>query len=126
MTTRDPRFVFAATMLAISCFLLGHWSAGKSVRAASSDENPLFEVRGIDSHNALLLYYPSQRTIYVYQDVMTGNSALQCSYKFRLATWEASSGVSSATCKGSFPEQAAISRSRSRRLRRLLPERPMP
>jgi hypothetical protein len=84
MTTRDPRFVFAAAILAIACFLLGQWSEGKTVRAAAADENPLFEVRGIDSHNALLLYYPSQRTIYVYQDVMTGNSALQCSYKFRL------------------------------------------
>ena len=84
MTTRDPRLVFAATILAIAFFLLGQWSGTKPVRAAAADENPLFEVRGIDSHNALLLYYPSQRAIYVYQDVMTGNSALQCSYKFRL------------------------------------------
>ncbi len=84
MTTRNPRLVFVATVLAIACFLLGQWSGGKTVRAAAADENPLFEVRGIDSSNALLLYYASQRTIYVYQDVMTGNSALQCSYKFKL------------------------------------------
>jgi hypothetical protein len=76
--------LFTASMLAIACFLLGQWSAGgKTVRAAAED-NLQFEFRGVDAQGGLLLYYPSQRTIYLYQGVMAGNSALQCTYKFKL------------------------------------------
>lgn len=80
---KDQRLWFAATMLAIACFLLGQWSGtARTVHAQGDDVQ--FQLRSVESESGLLVYHASQRTIYVYQGVMTGNSALQCSYKFKL------------------------------------------
>lgn len=80
---KEQRVWFFGTIAAVVCFLLGQYSAGRPVRAAG--EEVQFQLHGMDSQNGLMLYYPGQRTLYVYQAIMTGNSALQCSYKLRLS-----------------------------------------
>lgn len=79
---RDQRLWFAGTLLAIGCFVLGQWSSGRTVRAEGEDVQ--FQFHGVDAQSGLLVYYGSQKTLYVYQGVMTGNSALQCSYRLKM------------------------------------------
>lgn len=70
-------------LLIAAAFAIG-WSARpvRTVSAASSDVQ--FQMHGLDASNALLMYEPEQKSIYVYRAVMTGNANLQCSYRFRL------------------------------------------
>ena len=79
---KDQRAWFFGTIAAICCFLLGQFTGVRQVKA--SGEEVQFQLHGVNSDNGLLLYYPGQRTLYVYQAIMTGNSALQCSYKLKL------------------------------------------
>ena len=80
---KDQRAWFFATIAAIFCFLLGQVSGSTHVKAAS--EEVQFQLHGVNANNGLLLYYPGQHTLYVYQGIMTGNAALQCSYKLKLS-----------------------------------------
>lgn len=65
-------------------FALGYWLAGpRAVRA--SDDNLEFQLQGVNETSSLLVYEPSARTVYVYRGAMTGNSALQCNFKFELS-----------------------------------------
>jgi hypothetical protein len=43
-----------------------------------------FQLDGINPSSSLLVYQPETRTIYVYQGATTGNSNVQCSYKFQM------------------------------------------
>ncbi len=79
---KDQRVWFFGTLAAIFCFLLGQFNGGRQVKAAGEDVQ--FQLHGVNADNGLLLYYPGQRTLYVYQAIMTGNSTLQCSYKLKL------------------------------------------
>jgi hypothetical protein len=80
---KDQRVWLFGTIAAIVCFLLGQLNAGRQVRAASDDVQ--FQLHGLDAQDGLMLYYPGQRTLYVYQAIMTGNSTLQCSYKLKFS-----------------------------------------
>ena len=80
---KDQRVWFFGTIVAIVFFLLGQFSAGRPVKVAG--EEVQFQLHEVESKNGLLLYYPGQRTLYVYQSIMMGNPALQCSYKLKLS-----------------------------------------
>jgi hypothetical protein len=70
-------------LLLAAAFAIGWWAHGtRVVRAA--DENLAFQLHGLDTSDALLVYQPDKRAIYIYRSVMTGNSALQCSYRLQL------------------------------------------
>jgi hypothetical protein len=66
---------------------LGFWfGASHTVKASSyeSGDGVHFQLTGINPDSSLLVYEPGTKTVYVYQAATTGNSALQCSYKFQL------------------------------------------
>jgi hypothetical protein len=67
----------------IGVFALGYWLAsGRPVHASSDDVQ--FELQGINDSSSLLVYQPSTKTVYVYRGAMTGNSALQCNFMFKM------------------------------------------
>ena len=76
-----PWFRDAALIAAALC--IGWWAHGAKTVSAASD-NLQFQLHGLDTANALLVYQPEKKTIYVYRSVMTGGSGLQCSYRFQL------------------------------------------
>jgi hypothetical protein len=64
-------------------FAIGSWAhSGRTAEAQSA--NVLFQLQGLGNGTSLSLYYPDQRTIYVYANAMTGFSKLNCAYEFRL------------------------------------------
>jgi hypothetical protein len=67
---------------------LGYWlGAGGTAKASSYNADAAdvqFQLVGINEHSSLLVYQPESKTVYVYQGATTGNSYLQCTYKFQL------------------------------------------
>ena len=71
-------------VLIAGAFGLGWWvHSGVRVQAQTTGD-VFFQIKGIGPESALMLYYPDQQAIYVYQSVLTGNSFLPCTYKFQL------------------------------------------
>lgn len=63
--------------------VIGWWAhAGRAVQAQNSDL--LFQLQGMNQGTALTLYYPDQKTIYVYPNVAVGFSTLNCAFAFKL------------------------------------------
>lgn len=70
----------------VGVLALGFWlGSARTVKAASYDAGDMqFQLAGVTDHSSLLLYDPGAKTVYVYQGATTGNSDLQCSFKFLL------------------------------------------
>ena len=78
------RFWIWNAALAALAFGMGWWAhSGVRVQAQTSGD-VFFQIKGLSSDSALMLYYPDQNAIYVYQSVLTGLSFLPCAYKFQL------------------------------------------
>ncbi|MGA3081310.1 MAG: hypothetical protein ABSD44_08005 [Terracidiphilus sp.] len=76
--------------LAVGCVLaLGYCLGAKGTVKASSnsanESNVAFQLTGVNETSSLLIYQPGTRTIYVYRGATTGNSYVQCSFKFQLS-----------------------------------------
>ncbi|MGD0097406.1 MAG: hypothetical protein ABSB60_12985 [Terracidiphilus sp.] len=72
-----------AGLLALG-YLLG---ANRTVKASSSSASSgdlQFQLGSVSEHSSLLVYQPETKTVYVYQGATTGNSNLQCSFKYQL------------------------------------------
>lgn len=69
---------------------LGYWlGASGTVKASSgsaSSADVQFQLGAVSDHSSLLIYQPGTKTVYVYQGATTGNSNLQCSFKYQLGT----------------------------------------
>jgi hypothetical protein len=52
------------------------------VHASSGDVE--FQLTGVNETSSLLVYQPSNKTVYVYRGATTGNSMVQCSFKYLL------------------------------------------
>jgi hypothetical protein len=63
-------------------FAMGWAFHGHTVHAAGEDV--LFQMQEVRPGSSLLVYHPSDRTIYVYQGATTGNSNLQCSFRYHM------------------------------------------
>ena len=73
---------WARNLLALlGAFALGYWLAGTRPVHASGDAVE-FQLQGVNENSSLMVYHPSTKTVYVYRGAMTGNSALQCNFKF--------------------------------------------
>lgn len=71
----------------VGVMALGFWlGAGRAVNASSdsSGQGVQFQLTGLDHSSSLLVYHPGTKTVYIYQDAMQGNSALQCTYMFQM------------------------------------------
>ena len=71
----------------VGVLALGFWlGSALTVKAAGygSSGDLQFQLAGVSDHSSLLLYSPGSQTVYVYQGATTGNSELQCSFKFQL------------------------------------------
>ena len=67
-------------VLALGCWL----GANGTVKASSSAGDVQFQLGTVSEHSSLLIYHPESKTVYVYQGATTGNSNLQCSFKYQL------------------------------------------
>jgi|GEM_PF-1693546 len=73
-----------AALIALA-MAIGWWAhAGRTVQAQSSDL--LFQLQGMNQGTALTVYYPDQKTIYVYPNATVGFSTLNCAFAFKLDT----------------------------------------
>lgn len=76
--------------LVVALVFFAGWQAGQwrsqrlSVVHAQSDAPALYQMNNLSGQNALTLYYPDSKTIYVYPNVAVGNSYLSCAFSFKL------------------------------------------
>lgn len=72
----------------VGLLILGYWfGASGTVKASSGSagwSDVEFQLANVNEHNSLLVYQPATKTVYVYQGATTGNSNLQCSFKYQL------------------------------------------
>jgi hypothetical protein len=71
----------------VGALAIGFWlGAGRTVNASSSDsgQGVQFQLTGVDRGSSLLVYHPGTKTVYLYQEAMVGNAALQCTYMFQM------------------------------------------
>jgi hypothetical protein len=73
--------IAGATMTALG-FAIGNWTARDATVHAEGDIQ--FQLHEVGPSNSLSIYSPSNNSIYVYQGAFSGNSSLQCSYRFQL------------------------------------------
>jgi hypothetical protein len=71
------------TILALA-YWLGVTRPSRSTVYAANQLDPQFQLTTVNQTSSLLVYQPDTKTIYVYQGATTGNSAVQCSFKFQL------------------------------------------
>lgn len=63
---------------------VGFWlGSNNSVKAATSDVE--FQLTGVNETSSLLVYQPSNKTVYVYRGATVGGSTVQCSFKYQLS-----------------------------------------
>lgn len=55
-----------------------------SAQRAGGEEGLAFQLSGIGPETALSVWNSSNRTLYVYQGAVTGNSNVNCSFSFRI------------------------------------------
>jgi hypothetical protein len=72
-------------VLALGCWL-GAVGTVKASSYAPTGGDVQFQLTGVNETSSLLVYQPGTKTVYVYQGATTGNSNLQCSFKFQLGT----------------------------------------
>jgi hypothetical protein len=69
-------------------FALAYWLGvthpARSIVYAANQTDPQFQLTTVGQSSSLLVYHPDTKIIYVYQGATTGNSAVQCSFKFQL------------------------------------------
>jgi len=65
-------------------YCLGVTRPARSTVYAANQVDPQFQLATVSQSSSLLVYQPDTKTIYVYQGATTGNSAVQCSFKFQL------------------------------------------
>jgi hypothetical protein len=74
----------------VGALALGAWlGTSSTVKASSSSSNSgdvEFQLGSVSEKSSLLVYQPATKTVYVYQGATTGNSNLQCSFKYQLGT----------------------------------------
>jgi hypothetical protein len=71
----------------VGVLALGFWFGSiRTVKAAGygGGGDMQFQLAGVSDHSSLLLYDPGSKTVFVYQGATTGNSDVQCSFKFQL------------------------------------------
>ncbi len=69
----------------MAAFAVGWWAHGAKTVQAAADEFQ-FQLGVARSESTLLVSSPTQKVVYVYQGALTGNNAVQCTYKFILST----------------------------------------
>ncbi len=82
MIRMDRSIAALALCAAFAAGWVSHTS--KTVQAQSSS-SVLFQLQGLGQDGALTLYYPSERTIYVYPGAVVGNAGVQCAFKYKLS-----------------------------------------
>ena len=74
-------------ILVAAAMTVGWWANGERVQAAtaSAPEESSYQFMSNNLDNALTVYSPQERTLYVYQGASAlGSSHVNCSYKFHI------------------------------------------
>jgi hypothetical protein len=86
--TRNMAKVLRDGLALIGVLALGYWlgSEGRVKAASSSNGEVVFQLSGVSDASSLLVYRPETKSVYVYRGATTGNSTVNCSYKFVMST----------------------------------------
>jgi hypothetical protein len=86
--TRNMAKVLRDGLALIGVLALGCWlgSEGRVKAASSSNGEVVFQLSGVSDASSLLVYQPETKSVYVYRGATTGNSTVNCSYKFVMST----------------------------------------
>lgn len=63
------------------------FGASRVVNASAYESDGMgvqFQFAGVRESSSLLVYQPQTKTVYLYQDAMTGNANVQCTYMFKM------------------------------------------
>ncbi len=78
--------VLLLVLIVVVAFFGGRWTrSGGSVKA-DSGEIPQVEVREVTGSSSLVVYYPSSKKIFVYQNPFVGLPKWSCAYSVQLST----------------------------------------
>lgn len=76
----------ATIAFVVLAFMLGRLAGGGPTVHAQGGGSPQVEVRDLGPSSTLVVYYPSQNTVYIYTQPFVGLPDSNCAYKFRLST----------------------------------------
>jgi hypothetical protein len=82
--TRWLKDVLPMLAVVALAYWLGTARPAKSTVYAANQTDLQFQLSTVSQSSSLLVYQPDTQTIYVYQGATTGNSLVQCSFKFQL------------------------------------------
>ncbi|MBV8073165.1 MAG: hypothetical protein JO270_24915 [Acidobacteriaceae bacterium] len=83
-TAASIRSILTVVLAVLLAFLAGRWSGSDAhVRAAGGDP-PQIEVRDINGGTSLVIFYPTEKKVYVYQTPFVGLPNWPCAYSFTL------------------------------------------
>jgi hypothetical protein len=79
---------YALTIIAIglAAFTGGRWSRSGDRVKADSGETPQVDIRQISGGTSLVVYYPTTKKLFVYQNPFVGLPTWGCSYSVQLST----------------------------------------
>ncbi len=68
----------------LAAFTAGRWSRSGETVKADSGESPQIEVREVAGNSSLVVYYPSLKKLFVYQNPFVGLPTWPCAYSVQL------------------------------------------
>ena len=69
----------------LAAFAVGRWSRSSETVKADSGESPQIEVREVAGNISLVVYYPSLKKLFVYQNPFVGLPKWPCAYSVQLS-----------------------------------------
>jgi hypothetical protein len=82
----NSRWLLVLITVALAAFSAGRWSRFSESVKADSAETPQVEIRQVAGDSSLIVYYPSLKRIFVYQNPFVGLPTWPCAYSVQLGT----------------------------------------
>lgn len=80
------RRLLVLTTVALAAFIGGRWSQSSNTVRADSGDNAQIDVREISGGSSLVVFYPSLKKAYIYQNPFVGLPTWPCAYSIQLST----------------------------------------
>ncbi|MBV9301647.1 MAG: hypothetical protein JOY62_07990 [Acidobacteriaceae bacterium] len=77
---------FGLGLILAACGLVAGWFAGQGRNVHADDTAPLIDVKSIEGNSSLILYYPGEKKIFIYNAPFVGGPKSACAYVFTLTS----------------------------------------
>ena len=81
-----PNLFLIALCVALAAFIVGRSTGPATSVKADSMDSPQVQVRPVTGDSSLIVYYPKQNKVFVYQTPFVGLPTWSCSYSIQLST----------------------------------------